>query len=245
MNNISIITAFFDIGRGNWTPDKGLPDYLYRPTETYFERFGYLAQLDNEMVIYTSPNLADKVWQYRNDKKDRTTVVVLDPKFEFSEMRKQIAEIQRNPNFQQKIDPLQSVNPEYWHPDYVLITNLKARFVNVAIKNNLITNDMAAWIDFGYCRHVNAIPASRKWEYYFNPERIHMFNYKDYRFEKSIENVITSNDVYILGAKVVAHKKLWTDLDELMQLSYETFQKKNLVDDDQGLWLMSYITQLH
>ena len=54
----------------------------------------------------------------------------------------------------------------------------------------------------------------------FQSERIHMFNYKDYCFEKSIENVITSNDVYILGAKVVAHKKLWTDLDELMQLSY-------------------------
>ena len=46
MNNISIVTAFFDIGRGNWTPEKGLPDYLYRTTDTYFERFGYLAQLD-------------------------------------------------------------------------------------------------------------------------------------------------------------------------------------------------------
>jgi len=25
MNEISIVTAFFDIGRGDWTPDKGLP----------------------------------------------------------------------------------------------------------------------------------------------------------------------------------------------------------------------------
>jgi hypothetical protein len=32
MNEITIVTAFFDIGRGNWTPDKGLPHYLQRTT---------------------------------------------------------------------------------------------------------------------------------------------------------------------------------------------------------------------
>jgi len=28
MNEITIVTAFFDIGRGDWTPDKGLPTII-------------------------------------------------------------------------------------------------------------------------------------------------------------------------------------------------------------------------
>ena len=65
---ITIVTAFFDIGRGDWTPDKGLPHYLERKTETYFERFSNLATLENPMVIYTSPDLVPKVQQIRGNK---------------------------------------------------------------------------------------------------------------------------------------------------------------------------------
>ena len=51
MNEISIVTAFFDIGRGDWTPDKGLPHYLQRTTDTYFDRFANMANLDNTLVV--------------------------------------------------------------------------------------------------------------------------------------------------------------------------------------------------
>ena len=194
------------------------------------------------MVIYTSPNLADRVWQYRKNKPETTKIVGARTRGRiFRQCRNQIIKIQKDPKYQTRIDPSQNRNPEYWNADYVLITNLKARFTNIAIQNNLVTNDMVAWIDFGYCRSKNTIPPSNKWEYKFNPEKIHMFNYKDYQFEKPIEDVIATNDVYILGAKVVAHKKLWGEMDNLMQQSYHIFQKNNLVDDDQGLWLMSYI----
>ena len=52
MNDITIVTAFFDIGRGEWTPEKGLPHYLHRTNETYLDRFSIMAELDNPMVIY-------------------------------------------------------------------------------------------------------------------------------------------------------------------------------------------------
>ena len=44
MNDITIVTSFFDIGRGNWTLDRGLPHYLQRTNETYLERFAHLAK---------------------------------------------------------------------------------------------------------------------------------------------------------------------------------------------------------
>ena len=172
--------------------------------------------------------------------KSNQSVRVL-PTLMVSEMRNQILKVQQDPNFQNKIHPMQIKNPEYWNPDYVLITNLKAYLTNLVIKNNMVTNDMVAWIDFGYCRDSESIPSSKKWEYSFNPEKIHMFNYKDYHSDIPIEDVIATNDVYILGAKVVAHKNLWAEMAELMQLSYQRLQKCNMVDDDQGLWLMSYI----
>ena len=59
--SISIVTAFFDIGRGDWTPDKGLPHYLHRTTDTYVERFGHLATLENEITIFTSEDLIPRV----------------------------------------------------------------------------------------------------------------------------------------------------------------------------------------
>ena len=68
MSDVTIVTAFFDIGRGDWTPDKGLPHYLHRTTDTYVERFGNLATLENEMVIYTSADLVDKVTELRGDR---------------------------------------------------------------------------------------------------------------------------------------------------------------------------------
>ena len=61
MNEITIVTAFFDIGRSDWTPDRGLPHYLHRTTDTYFERFEYLAQLENPMVIFTSAEFVNTI----------------------------------------------------------------------------------------------------------------------------------------------------------------------------------------
>ena len=75
-NEISIVTFFFDTGRSEWTPDKGFPHYLHRTVDTYFERFGYMAQLDNEMIIYTHPNLVDRVAALRKGKEDKTKISI-------------------------------------------------------------------------------------------------------------------------------------------------------------------------
>jgi len=160
----------------------------------------------------------------------------------FSDMRTKICDVQKSGFYQKRISPIQSVNPEYWNPDYVLVTNLKAFFVNAVIKQNLPTNDMVAWIDFGYCRNEAALPNSKSWKYNFNQNKFHLFNYKPYD-GKPIEDVIAENDVYILGAQAIGHKKLWSTMDDLMTNSFRDLLSKDLVDDDQGLWLNSYLCQ--
>ena len=104
MNDITIVTAFFDIGRGDWTPSKGLPHYLQRTTDTYFDRFANMAKLDNTIVVYTSEDLAEKVWELRKGKESETVVVVVDFEKEFDEYRDSIRKIQNNPDlFETKI----------------------------------------------------------------------------------------------------------------------------------------------
>ena len=94
MNEISIVTAFFDIGRGDWTPDKGLPHYLQRTNDTYFERFGHMAKLENEMVVYTSEEFVDTIRKLRGDRP--TQIMVVDFENSFEVLRERVTTVQNN-----------------------------------------------------------------------------------------------------------------------------------------------------
>jgi len=240
--NISIVTAFFDIGRGDWTPNKGLPHYLQRSTDTYLERFSYLAQLKNDITVFTSKELQDRVKEICKDRSNRTTIITVDLYEEYKTTRNKIIKVQENLGFRRLVNPGQILNPEYWNPDYVLVTNLKAHFTNIAVQEGYTKNELVAWIDFGYCRSEKNIPNSKLWTYDFDPTKIHLFNYKSCD-NVAIEQAVLNNDVYILGAKVVAHKDMWPKMANLMNESFVYLQNKNLVDDDQGLWLQSYISE--
>lgn len=241
MNNITIITAFFDIGRGNWTPDKGLPHYLQRTTETYLERFKHLCKLDNEMIIFTSHELMPTIRDMRKNK--ITYVLTVDFNNSFNELRTKIQNVQKNPEFQKKINPMQVRNPEYWSADYVLVNLLKSSFVNRAISMQMIKDDLVAWLDFGYCRNADTLNGIKKWSYPFNKEKIHFFNIKDWQEGTYIQDVISNNDVHITGPCIVADKKLWPTLEHMIHHNLNELLKNDLIDDDQTLLLMSYLSK--
>ena len=242
MNEISIVTAFFDIGRGDWTPQKGLPHYLQRTTDTYFDRFANMAKLDNTIIVYTSEELADKVWDIRKDKESKTVVCVVDFEKEFDEYRSSIRKIQNNPNYLAKINPSQIKNPEYWSADYVLVNLLKSHFVNHAIGSGTIDTDLVAWLDFGYCREPSTLNGVSLWEYPFDKEKIHFFNIKEYN-GTSLTDIIANNDVHVTGPMIVASQKMWPLLEKLVDNSFRELIKNDLIDDDQTLLLMSYLQQ--
>lgn len=238
-DDISIVTAFFDIGRGDWTPDKGIPGFVHRTTETYLERFGTMASLDNEMVIYTSPDMVDRVWGYRKGKEDRTTVVPVPIASMYPERREAIRRVQSDPAFIAKINPNLRRNPEYWSVDYVLVTNLKSVFTAHAVQNNLVHCQQVAWMDFGYCRSPAALGGSTKWRYRFTPNKIHLFIFNSYHSGMPIEHIVANNIVFVCGAAVVGSRDLWPEFARLNNFAAEELLKMNLVDDDQTLWMMA------
>lgn len=239
MNDITIVTAFFDIGRSEWTPDKGLPHYLHRTTKTYLERFSHMAKLDNPMVVFTSKEFAKEIQFLRQNKP--TDILTVDFHGSFEKLRNEIKRVQSSAEYQSKINPMQVKNPEYWSADYVLVNMLKASFVNQAIKSDLIYTDLAAWLDFGYCREESTLNGVQNWQYPFDKNKIHFFNLKDWKEGTYIEEVIFNNDVHITGPCIVAGKDAWPVLEALVHHNLDELLKNNLIDDDQTLLLMSYL----
>jgi protein YibB len=239
MNDITIVTAFFDIGRGNWTPDRGLPHYLQRSNDTYLERFAHLAKLDNDMIIFTSEEFSEQIRKIRKGK--NTEINVVDFPTPFMEFRKQIQKVQESEEYQSLINPAQVKNPEYWNADYVLVNALKSTFVSRAIQLDQVKTDLIAWLDFGYCRNEETLNGVTHWKYPFSKDKIHVFNLKDYVEGTFISDIIANNDVHITGPCIVADKTMWPALEVLIVHSAKELIKNNSIDDDQTLLLISYL----
>lgn len=242
MHNITIVTAFFDIGRGILpisVHGRYIPEYQHRTVDDYFAFFANLATIENNMVIYTTPDLKDRILDIRQDRK--TSVVCFDSYLpdEFIETKENIKKIMDSPEFYGKV-----INPhliEYWHTDYVLVNIFKSYYVSNAIENRLIDTDLAAWIDFGYCRDTYTV--CDKWNYDFDKDKIHFFNIRTIDKDRPIDSIIYTGDVYIMGCHIVAGISQWNYLKESMIRNLNKLIDNKLIDDDQTLLLMSYLDQ--
>lgn len=244
MSKISIVTAFYDIGRGDWstsTEKNGgpLPHYLQRSVDKYIDHFTRMCEIDTEIIVYTSSDIAPRLAAISPNVK----VVEYDYFNIHKELRDKIEAIQTSPEFVKKINPYQVRNPEYWSKDYVGVTSLKAFYVADAFERGLITNEFAAWVDFGYCRDDEHIPLTKKWEYDFTPGLMHYFNFRDPDLTQKkiqVSMAVQNNLVFIIGGVFVAQRAEWKSLAAEMKEALEYLMSIGLVDDDQGLLLMAY-----
>lgn len=245
MSKISIVTAFYDIGRGDWSVDVEknggpLPHYLQRSVDKYIDHFTRMCEIDTEIIVYTSPDIAPRLAAISSNVK----VVEYDYFNIHKDLRARIESIQTSPEFVRKINPYQVRNPEYWSKDYVGVTSLKAFYVSDAFERGLITNEWASWVDFGYCRDDNHVPLSKKWEYDFTPGLMHFFNYRDpdpRQSKQQLSMAVQNNVVFIIGGVFVAQREQWNSLTTDMKEGLEYLMNNGLVDDDQGLLLMAFL----
>src|ERR1700687_1942163 len=150
---ISIVTAFFDIGRGGWAKRANTPAWLARGTEEYFVCVGCMCRLENEIVVFTQSKFADRIAVARAKLgfSNQSRIVCKDGLFEehAADLDK-ITRVMNMPGF--LVDITHPHCPEYWEPRYVLINYLKSFFACEAIERGLAAREFLAWVDFGYCR---------------------------------------------------------------------------------------------
>lgn len=236
---ITIITAFFDIGRGNWNAKSGRSDRLERTADTYFKHFSRLAKLENKIIVFTSPDLKEKVLALRAGRP--THVITFDLYRKFNHTIKKIFSIQHSDSFKKLIKKEQLQNPEYWSPEYVLINNLKPYFVNKAIKLGLTDDELIAWVDFGYARKDKTLYGIAEWKHSFDRNKIHFFSIKDgldLKNEKIVMEKVINNDTYIIGGVIIATQPKWIEFYNLVNQTQKTLIQSGVIDDDQGVFLI-------
>jgi len=236
---VTIVTAFVDIGRGHWEGVKNnqlIPPYIKRDTDTYFERFERLTKLKNPIVCFTESKNFDRIKAMRED----IVLIGIDTIFEdHAHLISKIDQVHQDPHFIKFVTNPSA--PEYWSSKYVAINLFKSHFVNYAIEQQLTPTDTCAWIDFGYCRPEVFCPPGMEWKF-DTEDKINLFCMNPYTHNKPIFEIVRTGEVYMQGCHIVAPKKLWSTLKQLVNDNLSLLFGVGLIDDDQTLLLMSYRT---
>ena len=240
--NIIIVTAFIDIGRGNWTGKTG--DFK-RSAETYLSYFEKLATLENEIIIFTTKEYVAKIKEIRGDKP--TVIIEFDIHKKLKYTIKKVQKILDSVSYQNKIPLNLRDNPEYQIAEYVVLMNLKYYFMNQVQKIiPKAIDDILAWVDFGYCRRHSVLNGATMWNHPFENNFIHLFSFKK-SLEMKNEDVMLQkalhNDAYFIGGVMVGSVKSWRQFYLLTTSLQKKYLRQNICDDDQGTLLMAFWKQ--
>lgn len=238
-NKITLVTAFFDIGRENFNE-------IPRSKEKYFDYFKRWARIKNELIFVCENQLfADRVLQIRDEYglKDKTQVILtgnieeIEPK-----LLKKMKEIEQDPyflNFR-----LKKVWPENMaNYNYVMFLKYYSMYL-ASIKGKVDTRYLA-WIDFGF-EHGGEVFEDEsdylfEWEYDFG-DKVNIFRLP-YEEKRPIFDVIrTIHPDSITGPIVISPTSLVKEFYEKLKGLYYSLADIGLMDDDQ-LYLLYFSRQ--
>lgn len=238
---ITIVTAFFDIGRDNWGSDKTRTSRSYeRGTAQYMAYFANLSRIPNDLVVFIQPDLAEQVLALRKSAglAARTTIYTIDALFDLDEIRplSQAIAARMTETFRRFV--WRPDAPESNHPTYVLINALKSTFVLTALDLGAIRTPQAAWIDFGYCRTDGIFDPATEWKYDARG-KINLFHGTALD-DRPIFDIIRDGSVYFQGGHILGPRDAWRPFNTRLSAAMTALLGCDLVDDDQTLLLMAW-----
>lgn len=230
-NEVTIVTAFLDIGRGSWTN-------FNRKNSFYFENFRLMTNCENDIIVFTEDRFFDEIRSMRKNIKMVSISGILE---EYKPLLYSIEKIQKSEKFKSFVK--NKSLPEYTNANYVFINYMKSYFLKTAVRKNLVETDVSAWLDFGYVRNPSLCPKGSILR--FNPnDKINLFTVGNENLNFSyeqIKEIVRTNSVKIHGCHMIGPNNLWDWLFEEITFNLNRLIEDNMVDDDQTLLLMSYI----
>jgi protein YibB len=227
MSTNTLVTAFFDIGRGHWGG---------RSNDWYLDCFARLAVLDNPMIVYTQDQFRQRIIDLRGDKP--TQVFNIDLEHCYYSLYQRVNTVCQNPVFKNKLHPsVNHVNSKFDKPWYILVTLIKTDLVSQATNHS--ETQRLSWIDFGYVRDSGTLYSSTRLEYDFDPDKIYCVAISDPFGHIDIPTVIAHNITVIPAGFVSATKENWLLFDQLCKYNIEQLLNQDLIDVEQTVWLMT------
>lgn len=236
MSELTLVTDFFDIGRGT---DKN--SELRRTASKYLEEFKRWARIRNHLIVYTDPSSAKEILKIRKDYGllEKTTIVEIEDLFglepELFAKMERISKDQAFLNFRY-LPEASSNNPKY---DYLWM--MKYYFMNDAYQRGLL-NENVAWIDFGFdhggITYYDENDYDFTWEYDFGG-KIHIFCLNDPDTVSCVTTLQYQPDC-VMGCMYGLSREMVPVFWKTVREAMEALLMLECVDDDQELVLMAY-----
>lgn len=236
MSEITIVTAFFDVGREKWERK------FQRSAQEYLTFFRFWARIRNRIVVYTEPELVESIMAIRHafGLKERTRVIPIeDVTLLEPNLYRKMKDVLKNPSavrFRKRPQ-----NPESYNADYNYITNMKIWFLKNTVEKKF-AQGRVAWVDFGY-NHGGVYYTKQEefdflWEYPFS-EKIHFFTLKELD-DIPIFELVRSMKTYFSAGIMIVPDRLSARLWEMFRENILHLLACGMCDDEQTVMLMVY-----
>ena len=240
-DGIAIVTAFFDIDRAGWSYRNSDVSTKYRRSvDYYFGCFDNLALVKNHLIVFTSPDLAQRVLDARkaHGLQDRTFIFTIDQLFETPEVAAPLAAAQARMTEKFKDFVWRPTAPEFNKADYVLLTALKSTFACTAIAMGAVSAPQLAWIDFGYARDAAMVENATEWAFDFG-DKINLFAIFQLD-DRPIFDIVRRGEAYMQGGHVVGPPSAWPLFNRQMSEAFRALIACGLIDDEQTMMVMAW-----
>lgn len=236
MEEITLVTDFFDIGRGQ---DKNKD--LRRTAQRYFDEFKRWARIQNTLVVYTDSDSAEIIKGIRAEYglEEKTIIIQIDNLFELVPgLLPKLEKISHNKDFLnfRYLPEASSNNPKY---DYLWM--MKYYFMNDAYERGLLSENVV-WMDFGFdhggITYSDAEDYNFLWEYDFK-NKIHISCLHDPDLVIGMQSLQFQDDC-VMGCMYGVSRELVPIFWHLVEDAMNALLMLDCMDDDQQLVLMAY-----
>jgi len=248
-NNVAIVTAFIDIGRGKWSNWE-------RDEHYYVNSFLNYLNIDYKMVVFIDEKYIFKVLKAYDESKFKNKIFipinkewVLTNIYAWKQLEKDNSIITSQEYKNSVGDLLKHKCPENIYSEYNIVNHSKIDFINYVIDNNLTPPgcDFICWSDFGVHR---AIYITNKHPYPENVIDVNMLNPNKITIcSRSNITEQHADPLYILqsapsliqgsffGGSIKVLKEFQNLYHEALQELYDI----NISDDDQHVYIRCFL----
>ena len=246
MSGVTLVTAFYDIGRSEWNSQ------FTRKSQEYIESFRLFLNYDHDMIIYIDSRHFDalsKMVESSPYSKNKRLIPIDEAWLKENIWAWSCLEREQEimaSDFYRNLIPhrIAARYPENVNPKYTIITHSKVDFVCNAIDLGMISTEMVVWVDFGYFHNKTQekhIPSKHFDLSKIDEKKINlcgMIEIDDK--DRDILYTLRHAPVKICAYLFAATKNNMKVFQNLSHQALKVYQDAGIADDEQAVWLLCY-----